>query len=113
MFGWNIFETKRTVGGLFGYESEKVRVRRKEPSSKGVSAVSQLMSPDDTHRQQVQTGKRPTEQLDQKQSAAFNSRGPKMTAFHIMMLSGFGLPEMPIGGSEANRLKSRMRRRLA
>lgn len=36
-----------------------------------------------------------------------------MTAFHIMMLSGFGLPEMPIGGSEANRLKSRMRRRLA
>lgn len=36
-----------------------------------------------------------------------------MTAFHIMMLSGFGLPEMPMGGSEASRLKSRMSLRLA
>ena len=40
-------------------------------------------------------------------------RGPKMTAFHIMMLSASGLPEMPIGGSDARRLKSRIRRRLA
>ena len=38
MLGWNIFDTKRTVGGLLGYESEKVRVRRNEPSSNGVSA---------------------------------------------------------------------------
>ena len=38
MFGWNIFDTNRTVGGLLGYESENVRVRRNEPSSKGVSA---------------------------------------------------------------------------
>ena len=36
-----------------------------------------------------------------------------MTAFQIMILSGFGLPEIPIGGSEASRLKSRMRRLLA
>jgi hypothetical protein len=36
-----------------------------------------------------------------------------MTAFHIMMLSGLGLPDMPMGGSEASRLKSRMSRRLA
>ena len=38
--------------------------------------------------------------------------GPKITAFHSMMLSGHGLPEMPPGGSLARRLKSRMRRRL-
>ena len=37
--------------------------------------------------------------------------GPKMTAFHSMMLSGHGLPEMPSGGSVESRLKSRMRRR--
>ena len=36
-----------------------------------------------------------------------------MTAFQIMMLSGLGLPEIPVGGSEASRLKSRMSRRLA
>lgn len=40
MLGWNILLTKRTVGGLFGYESEKVSVSRNEPSSKGVSAVA-------------------------------------------------------------------------
>lgn len=39
------------------------------------------------------------------------SPGPKMTAFHSMMLSGHGLPEMPSGGSVESRLKSRMRRR--
>lgn len=32
-------DTKRTVGGLFGYASVKVRVRRNEPSSNGVSAA--------------------------------------------------------------------------
>jgi hypothetical protein len=37
--------------------------------------------------------------------------GPKMTAFHIMMLSGHGLPEIPPGGSVERRLKSRIRRR--
>ncbi len=36
-----------------------------------------------------------------------------MTAFQIMILSGLGLPDIPIGGSEASRLKSRIRRRLA
>ena len=36
-----------------------------------------------------------------------------MTAFHIIMLSGLGLPLIPTGGSDARRLKSRMRRRLA
>ena len=36
-----------------------------------------------------------------------------MTAFQIMMFSGFGLPDMPMGGSDARRLKSRIRRRLA
>ena len=35
-----------------------------------------------------------------------------MTAFHSMMLSGHGLPDMPPGGSPERRLKSRMRRRL-
>lgn len=36
-----------------------------------------------------------------------------MTAFHTMMLSGLGLPEIPMGASEVRRLKSRIRRRLA
>lgn len=36
--------------------------------------------------------------------------GPKMTAFHSMILSGHGLPEIPPGGSVESRLKSRMRR---
>jgi hypothetical protein len=40
-------------------------------------------------------------------------RGPKMTAFQIMILSGFGDPLIPTGGSLASRLKSRIRRRLA
>lgn len=39
--------------------------------------------------------------------------GPKMTAFHTMILSGHGLPEIPPGGSVVNRLKSRIRRRRA
>ena len=38
--------------------------------------------------------------------------GPKMTAFHSMILSGHGLPEMPPGGSLDSRLKSRIRRLL-
>jgi hypothetical protein len=39
MFGWNMRDTNRTVGGLFGYASVNVSVRRNEPSSNGVSAV--------------------------------------------------------------------------
>lgn len=42
----------------------------------------------------------------------FGAPGPKMTAFHNMMLSGHGLPEIPPGGSVERRLKSRMSRRL-
>lgn len=42
----------------------------------------------------------------------YHARGPKITAFQIMMLSGFGLPLIPIGGSDDRRLKSRMSRRL-
>src|SRR6266851_841113 len=38
--------------------------------------------------------------------------GPKMTAFHSMILSGHGLPEIPPGGSLDKRLKSRIRRLL-
>ena len=34
------------------------------------------------------------------------SSGPKMTAFHFMMLSGFGEPLAPSGGSDCSRLKS-------
>ena len=34
-----------------------------------------------------------------------------MTAFHNIILSGQGLPEIPPGGSLDSRLKSRMRRR--
>jgi hypothetical protein len=41
------------------------------------------------------------------------SRGPKMTAFHIMMLSALGDPLIPTGGSVDSRRKSRIRRRLA
>jgi hypothetical protein len=37
--------------------------------------------------------------------------GPNITAFQSMMLSGHGAPEIPSGGSEDNRLKSRIRRR--
>jgi len=37
-------EIKRTVGGRVGYESVNVRVRRKDPSSKGVSAGRQRSS---------------------------------------------------------------------
>lgn len=40
-----------------------------------------------------------------------DSPGPNMTAFHTMMLSAQGAPEMPAGGSELRRLKSRMSRR--
>lgn len=36
-FGWNIFDTKRTVGGLFGYSSVKTNVSLNVPSSNGVS----------------------------------------------------------------------------
>lgn len=36
-FGWNIFDTKRTVGGLFGYSSVNSIVSLKVPSSNGVS----------------------------------------------------------------------------
>lgn len=35
-----------------------------------------------------------------------------MTAFQIIMLSGFGLPLIPMGGSDDNLLKSRISRRL-
>ena len=81
------------MGGLFGYDSSKVRSNLKVPSSKGVSA---------------------------KKNEAYNSRvyikthipGPKITAFQSMMLSGQGLPEIPPGGSLESRLKSRIRRRL-
>ena len=38
--------------------------------------------------------------------------GPKITAFHSIMLSGHGLPEIPEGGSVESLLKSRIRRRL-
>lgn len=40
------------------------------------------------------------------------SAGPKITAFHTIMLSGHGLPETPLGGSLERRLKSRIRRLL-
>lgn len=36
-FGWNIFDTNRTVGGLFGYSSVNSMVNLNVPSSKGVS----------------------------------------------------------------------------
>ena len=35
--GWNILETNRTVGGLFGYSSVKAIVSLNVPSSNGVS----------------------------------------------------------------------------
>jgi hypothetical protein len=41
------------------------------------------------------------------------SCGPKMTAFHIIMLLSVGAPLTPVGGSSCNRLKSLMRRRRA
>lgn len=41
------------------------------------------------------------------------SGGPNITAFHTMILSGFGLPEIPTGASDAKRLKSRISRLLA
>jgi len=34
--------------------------------------------------------------------------GPKITAFHTIMLSAQGAPEIPPGGSLLRRLKSRM-----
>lgn len=65
-FGWNIFDTNRTVGGLFGYSSVNSMVNLKVPSSNGVSC------------------------------------GPKITAFHIIMLLSVGAPETPVGGSSCN-----------
>lgn len=62
-FGWNIFDTNLTVGGLFGYSSVNSIVNLKVPSSKGVSC------------------------------------GPKITAFHIIMLLSVGAPDTPVGGS--------------
>lgn len=35
-----------------------------------------------------------------------------MTAFHSMMLSGHGDPDIPLGGSVESRLKSRINRLL-
>jgi len=35
--GWNILETNRTIGGLFGYSSENRIVSLNVPSSNGVS----------------------------------------------------------------------------
>jgi hypothetical protein len=42
-----------------------------------------------------------------------NLRGPNITAFHTIILSGLGLPDIPIGGSDARRLKSRISLRFA
>jgi len=76
-FGWNIFDTKRTVGGLLGYSSVNSIVNLNVPSSKGVSC------------------------------------GPKITAFHIIILLSVGAPETPVGGSSWSLLKSLINRRLA
>ena len=35
--GWNIFDTNRTTGGLFGYSSLNCMVSLNVPSSNGVS----------------------------------------------------------------------------
>lgn len=75
--GWNILDTKRTVGGLLGYSSVNSIVSLNVPSSNGVPS------------------------------------GPKMTAFHTMMLFSDGAPLTPAGGSSCSLLKSLMRRRLA
>ena len=70
-FGWNIFDTKRTVGGLFGYSSVNSIVSLNVPSSNGVSW------------------------------------GPKITAFHIIILLSVGAPETPVGGSSWSLKKSK------
>ena len=85
------------MGGLFGYDSSKVRTRRNVPSSKGVSA-SQRRETCQPH--------------DQVGGSREGLPGPKMTAFQSMMLSGHGLPEIPEGGSVESLLKSRIKRLL-
>lgn len=84
----------------------KVRVSRKEPSSNGVSATQNKGT---LVISLLGNGEAGATMLERK----WNLRGPKMTAFHTMMLSGLGLPEIPMGASEVRRLKSRIRRRLA
>lgn len=66
------------------------------PSSNGVSAMIQIWCKWESLKMQEHRG----------------VPGPKMTAFHSMMLSGHGLPEIPPGGSVESLLKSRIRRRL-
>lgn len=78
-----------------GYDSSNVSTSLKVPSSNGVSA-----------------GRRVCRMSRNSRRKGHDAPGPKITAFHNMMLSGHGLPEIPPGGSEESRLKSRMSRRL-
>ncbi len=90
-------ERNLTVGGLLGYDSSKVSRSLNVPSSKGVSPGNEQWH-NVSHHTRAQTVE--------------DEPGPKITAFHSMMLSGSGLPEIPPGGSDESLLKSRMRRFL-
>ena len=95
--GWNMRERNLTVGGLLGYDSSKVNRSLNVPSSKGVSPGNEQWHKVSHHA---------------RARTAEDEPGPKITAFHSMMLSGSGLPEIPPGGSDESLLKSRMRRFL-
>lgn len=99
-FGWNILDTNRTVGGLFGYSSVNSSVNLKVPSSKGVSCglsiIEFLIDIDIVVNTCIS--------IKRKKSFCY----PKITAFQIIMLLSVGAPDTPDGGSSWRRLKSRI-----
>ena len=79
--GWNILETNRTIGGLFGYSSENRIVSLNVPSSNGVSFGLW------------------TKSGQYLPNRVLNIAHPNMTAFHNIMLLSVGAPLTPAGGS--------------
>tara|TARA_B110000483_G_scaffold238197_1_gene314371 strand:+ start:888 stop:1370 length:483 start_codon:yes stop_codon:yes gene_type:complete len=55
MFGWNISETKRTLGAEAGYESENVKRKENMPPSQGESCGPQIVA-DQTNKLSSECG---------------------------------------------------------
>lgn len=97
--GWKMLDTNFTTGALLGYSSENSRVSLKVPACGAL--LAQMLSTELALLQEHSCLSPPSHGV---------SSGPKMIAFHSMMLSGLGEPSMPWGGSFCSLLKSRMRR---
>ena len=122
--GWNILDTNRTTGGLFGYSSLNCMVNLNVPSSNGVSLGLQwsVCVCVYTQYQQVHTLVRGIWKVDitwthntmQNTYTYYASQlcyqtwsrlwvlgqaYPNITAFHNIMLLSVGAPLTPAGGS--------------